>query len=99
MFDFFITKIVTIGSCIDQNKKSPSFLSISQKMLILHANLEFIMAREKFPLKKGNFFPNGLRRWWFFVLIIARANGNNFRVKQSNISLTEFFFDPPCSFN
>ena len=39
MFDFFNPKNVTIG----------------QKMLILHENLEFLMAREKFPLKMAIF--------------------------------------------
>ena len=37
----------------------PSFRPIGQKMLILHENSEFLMAREKFPLKKGNFWPMG----------------------------------------
>ena len=46
MFDFFITKIVTIGSCIDQNKKSPSFLSISQKMHILKGILMIYVLSE-----------------------------------------------------
>ena len=55
----FNPKNVTIGSGVDQNKKSPSFWPIGQKMLILHENLEFLMAREKFPLKKGNFWPMG----------------------------------------
>ena len=35
------------------------FCPIGQKKLILHENLEFLMAREKFPLKKGNFWPMG----------------------------------------
>ena len=55
----FNPKNVTIGSDVDQNKKSPSFWPIGQKMLILHENFEFLMAREKFPLKKGNFWPMG----------------------------------------
>ena len=29
--------------------------------------------------------------WWFFVLINARPNGNIYRVKKSNISLTHIF--------
>ena len=56
---FFNPKNVEIGSGIDKNKKSPSFLSIGQKMLILHENLEFLMPVENFPLKKGNFWPMG----------------------------------------
>ena len=52
---FFNPKNVTIGSGVDQNKKSPSFLPIYQKMLILHENLEFLMPGENFPLKKVNF--------------------------------------------
>ena len=44
MFDFLKQKIAI-------------FLTrIGQKMLILHDNLEFFMAREKLPLKKGNFW-------------------------------------------
>ena len=52
---------ITVGSGdgVDQDKKSSSFWPIGQKMLILHENLEFLMAREKFPLKKGNFWPMG----------------------------------------
>ena len=56
---FFNPKNVTIGSGVDQNKKSPSFWPIGQKMLILHENLEFLMPGENFPLKKVNFWPMG----------------------------------------
>ena len=52
-------KNVTIGTCIDQNKKSLSLWPIGQKMLILHENLEFFMPGENFPLKKVNFWPMG----------------------------------------
>ena len=55
----FNPKNVTIGSGIDQNKKSPSFWPIGQKMLILHENFEFSMARNNFPMKKGIFWPMG----------------------------------------
>ena len=51
----FNPKNVTICFGIDQNKKLPSFWPIGQKMLILHENLEFSMARENFPLKRGIF--------------------------------------------
>ena len=53
---FLNPKNVTTGSGIDQNKKSPSFWPIGQKMLILHENLEFLMPGENFPLKKVNFY-------------------------------------------
>ena len=57
-------------------------------MLILQENLEFLMARENLPLKKGNFGPMGQNDGNFlFVLINARANGDYFRVKTSHISL------------
>ena len=57
MCDFLTLKMlpVTIGSGIDQNKKSPSFWPIGQKMLILHENLEFLMPGEHFPLKRSIF--------------------------------------------
>ena len=55
MCDFFNPKNVTIGSGVDQNKKSPSFWPIGQKMLILHGNLEFLMPGENFPLKRSIF--------------------------------------------
>ena len=54
MCDFLTLKMLPLAS-VDQNKKSLSFLPTGQKMLILRENLEFLMAREKFPLKKGNF--------------------------------------------
>ena len=57
--------MITNGSGVDQNKKSPSFLPIGQKMPILHENLEFLMVREKFPLKKGNFWPMGQKDGYF----------------------------------
>ena len=38
---------------------------------------------------------NGSKRWRFFVLINARANGNIFRVKKSHISLSGVFFKQP----
>ena len=40
-------------------QKSPSFWAIGQKMHILHENLELLMAKENFPLKKGNFWAIG----------------------------------------
>ena len=46
-------------------------------MLILHENLEFSIARENFPLKKGIFLPISQKDG------NARANGNIFRVKKS----------------
>ena len=54
---FFKPKNITIGSGVDQNKKSPSFGPIGQKMLILLENFEFSMARDNFPLKRGIFWP------------------------------------------
>ena len=54
---FFNPKNVTIDSVVDQNKKSPSFWPIGQKILILHENLEFLMPGENLPLKKVNFWP------------------------------------------
>ena len=56
---FFNPKNVTIGSSVDQYKKSPSFWPIGEEMLILHENLELLMAKENFPLKKGNFWAIG----------------------------------------
>ena len=41
---------------------------------------------------KWAFSDQWVKRWHFFVLINARANGNIFRVKKSNISLTGIFF-------
>ena len=38
---------------------------------------------------------NGSKRWRFFVLINAWANGNIFRVKKSNISLMDIFLTHP----
>jgi len=55
MCDFFNTKNVTIGSGVDQNKKSSSFWHIGQRMLNLHAKFDFKMTRTNFPLKKGSF--------------------------------------------
>ena len=46
---------------------------------------------------KRTFLAKGSKRWRFFVLINTRANGNIFRVKKSNISLTDIFFDSPCT--
>ena len=53
-------------------------------MLISHENLEFSMARDNFPLKKGIFYQ-WVKRWHLFVLINARTNGHIFRVKISQI--------------
>ena len=44
-------------------------------MLILHEKIELLMAKENFPLKKGNFEPIGQKD----------GNGNIFRVKKSHI--------------
>ena len=52
----FYLENVTIGSGVDQNKKSPSFGPIGQKMLILHEKLKFLMARDIFSIEKGFFF-------------------------------------------
>ena len=41
---------------IDENKKLPSFSLIGKKMLILHWNLEFLMAGDNFPLNEGIFY-------------------------------------------
>ena len=91
---FFNPKNANINSGIDQNKKSPSFWHIGQKMLIWHENLEFLMARENFSLKKGNFYQ--WVKWMaIFVLINARANGNIFRVKKLHISLRSVYFRHP----
>ena len=57
MSDFFNSKNVTIGSGIDQNKKSTSFWAIGQQMHILHDNFEFSMTRDNFLPKKGIFWP------------------------------------------
>ena len=46
----------------------------------------------QFSIEKGNFLTNGSKRWQFFVLINARANGNIFGVKKSHISLRSVFF-------
>ena len=54
-------------------------------------------AWREFSIETGQFLTNGSKRWRFFVLINARANGNIFRVKKSNISLRDIFFDSPCS--
>ena len=62
----FITLNVTNGSGVNQNKKLPSFWPIGQNMLILHDNWEFLMARENFPLKKGNFLPFGQKMVIFY---------------------------------
>ena len=59
MCDFLTLKMLPNGSGVDQNKKSPSFWPIGQKMLILHENLEFLLPKENFPLKKVNFLPMG----------------------------------------
>ena len=42
-------------------------------MFILHENFEFSMARDNFPLKKGNFIPIG-QKMVNFLLINGRAN-------------------------
>ena len=69
-----------------------------QKMLIVHENLKFLIARENFPLKKGNFW-SWVKKNIDFFLINARANGNFFRVKKSHISLRCIFFETPCTLN
>ena len=73
---------------------------LTLKMLLLaHFTWEFRVfdAWREFSIEKGQFLTNGSKRWRFFVLINARANGNIFRVKKSNISLTDIFFDSPCT--
>ena len=59
----FNPKNVTIGSGVDQNKKSPSFWPIGQKMLNLHENLEFSMAKKNFPLKRAITSPQEAFFW------------------------------------
>ena len=57
MCDFLTLKNVTISSGVYQNKKSPSFWPIGQKMFILHDNFVFSMARQFWPMgqKDGDF--------------------------------------------
>ena len=83
---FFHPKNVTVGSGVDQNKKSSSFWPIGQKMLILLENFEFSMASNNFPLKKGIFWP-----------MDQKANGNIFRVKKWHMSLRSVFVGAPCN--
>ena len=42
-----------------RKKMCDFFWPTGQKMLILHENLEFLMTRENFPLKKCKFWPMG----------------------------------------
>ena len=46
--DFFILKNATICSGVDQNKKSPSFLSIGQKMPFFNGKLSPAIEKSKF---------------------------------------------------
>ena len=63
--DFLHAKIVTIGSGVDQNKKSPSFWPIDQKIPILHEKLQFSMKRGFFDqwVKKIFCFDQHLSQW------------------------------------
>ena len=84
----------TNGSGVDQNNKLPSFWPMFQEMLILHENLEFLMAKETFPLKRA-IFDQWVKKMAIFCFENARANGNIFRVKKSHISLRSVFLGHP----
>ena len=54
---------------------------LGQKMLILQDNLEFLMAREIFSLKR-TILDQWVQKMAIFVLINARAYRNIFRAKK-----------------
>ena len=93
MSEFLTLKMIPLALALALIK-TRSFRTIGQKMLIIHENLEFSMAWENLPLKKGIFWPMG-QKDGIFVLINSRANGK-FRVKKSVISLWSIFFGKPC---
>ena len=87
---FFNPKNVTISPGIDQNQKwligqnLPFFNEISlQPTKILNSDV------------KWAFSDSRVKRWQFFVLINARANGYIFRVNKSQISLRSAFLRQP----
>ena len=56
---FFNPKNITIGSGVDQNKKSPSFWSIGQKMPFFIGKLSLAIENSKFSCKMSIFWPMG----------------------------------------
>ena len=59
MCDFLTLKKVTIGSGVDQSKKSPSFWPIGQKMPFLNGKLSPAIEILKFKCKMSIFLPMG----------------------------------------
>ena len=72
MCDFLTLKMSPLALALitTTKQKKKHFLPIGQKMLILHEKIELLMAKENFPLKKGNFEPIGQKD----------GNGNIFRL-------------------
>ena len=56
---FFNPKNVTIDSGVDQNKKSPYFWSIGQKMPLFSGKLSLAIENSKFSFKMSIFWPMG----------------------------------------
>ena len=92
MSEFLTLKMIPLALALALIK-TRSFRTIGQKMLIIHENLEFSMAWENLPLKKGIFWPMG-QKDGIFVLINSRANGK-FRVKNQSSPYEAFFLENP----
>ena len=65
-------------------------------MLISHDNLEFSMARENFPLKKGNFGPIGQKDGNFLFRSTQEPMVTFFGLKIRHLLKKRFFFGTPC---
>ena len=87
----FNPKNVTIGSCIDQNKKCYLFDSLVRRCPFYMRILSFWWLEGIFHWKRA-IFDQWVKKMAIFLLINERANGNIFRVKKSHISLRCIFF-------
>ena len=87
MFDFLTLKMLPLALALFKTKNCHLFDPLDKIALF---QWKFSLA-----IKNEHFLTNGSKRWQFFVLINANANGNVFRVKKSHISLRCVFLKHP----
>ena len=96
MCDFLTLKMLILALALIKTKNRHLFDPLIKKSpFSMEKCLYLVIKNFNFSCKMSIFWPMGQKDGDFF-LINARANGNIFRVKKSNISLTDIFFDSPC---
>ena len=89
-FDFLTLKMLPLALALI---KAKIFLTHWSENAHFTLEFRFFNGWRQFSIESGHFLTNGAKRWRFFDLINARANGNIFRAKKSHISLRCVFLN------